>query len=595
VRALVVTPALLLASVLGCSATIEGPSLVTDAPPADASGGHGATGVAGGSGGSGSSGAPSGNGGTAGAASGSSGSGGASGSGGGGGTSSTSDPPGPGACAGEPLAAPALRRLTAAEFVRTLDDAFPTARGAWTPRLSPDPTSSIGFDNDAALLVTTAVVAREVEETARDLARAVTSSSLLPALLPCSASQADRTCADEFLASAGRRLFRRTLVPDERTRYLDYFSSVAARADFPTALGWMLTALVASPSTLYRSELGRPSGGTRKLTGVEVASELAYAFSGGPPDAELLDRAESGGLDGEAARLEAADALLAVPRGKEALLRFFEQWSGAARIAVASRPSVAGFQAAKASMQEETRRFVTEVVLERGGGVRELLTAPYTFVDATLASFYGFGAPGSDFTLAERPAAWGVGLLAQASLLAGHAHSNGSSPTLRGLLVYERLLCNPRPAPPPGIPPLAAPSGATTTRARYESEHASGSCQGCHREFDPIGFGFEHFDEVGRYRETEAGLAIDASGALPGRDPALVFDGEAELAERLAALPEVSACVAGRLSSYWFGAAEGTSCIGSEAQAELTSGAIGLRDYAVRLAGAPSFGERSLE
>src|SRR5689334_5037477 len=143
-----------------------------------------------------------------------------------------------------------------------------------------------------------------------------------------------------------------------------------------------------------------------------------------------------------------------------------------------------------------------------------------------------------------RPAS-GVGILAQGSILAGNANSQGSSPTRRGLLVLEKFLCHARPLAPPNVPSLeeSAPANeARTTRERYERLHATSSfCRGCHSRFDPIGFGFEHFDEIGRYRDDEKGNAIDARGQFDKDDPndgrpqTATFDGFADLVNQLAA------------------------------------------------------------
>jgi len=496
-------------------------------------------------------------------------------------------------CAESTLAPPVLRRLTATEWARTVAAALPLLSESLATTIGPDPISTQGFDNDASLLVVNAVTGQKLLDSGRTLASR--QAARLNTDLACSQTSPDRSCAATYLDRVGPRLFRRTLSAAERQRYLDYFASVAARSDFATALGWMVTALIQSPHTLYRSEVGTLRAGERRLSANEIANQLAYAFSGGPPSEELLRRAEAGEFESDAARMAVARELLSSNEGRAALLRFFTQWSDLNRVAVASRPAVANFADVKTAMQQETERFIGEVVLARDGSVRDLLTAPYTFVNGTLSAFYGFGSAGTDFALTQRPPKVGIGLLAQGAILTGRSHSNGSSPTLRGLFVYEKLLCNARPHPPAGIPAIVAPMvGATTTRQRYESTHAaSKACQGCHQLFDPAGFGLEHFDETGRYREQEGGLAIDATGVLPGST--LGFNGEVELSQRLAARSEVAACVTGMMSSYWFGGAGGRSCLAEEARTALTDGQVGLREYAARLAAAPSVTRRSAQ
>jgi hypothetical protein len=194
-----------------------------------------------------------------------------------------------------------------------------------------------------------------------------------------------------------------------------------------------------------------------------------------------------------------------------------------------------------------------------------------------------------------RPAGHGVGLLAQGSVLATLSQPNGSSPTKRGLWIYKHLLCNDVPPVPPNIPTLGAPQpGQRTTRQRYEEDHAQGSCQNCHGRWDPIGFGFEHFDEAGRYRETEGGLAIDTSSHVPqnGQD-LFTFDGEEDLMAKLVEEPLVHECMSQYLATYAFG--ENVSCGAETRRAEFVGGTLGFIDYLASLAAEPQFTERSTQ
>jgi hypothetical protein len=281
--------------------------------------------------------------------------------------------------------------------------------------------------------------------------------------------------------------------------------------------------------------------------------------------------------------------------GRDVLAQFFRQWSQYPRV-IAETRDAPGFDLVRQAMVDETQRFVDEVVVARGGSVKDLLTAPLTVVNPTLAQFYGYGAPGADWAVVDRPATAGVGLLAQGSIVAGAAHPDSSSPTLRGLLIYERLLCNQRPLPPPTVPRIepAAP-GVKTTRQRYEEAHVSAAaCSACHSRFDPIGFGFEHFDQTGRYRADEEGLPINAAGTARAADGTALFafDGLADLAQKLAALPQVASCVGGFAEAYLFGGGGGQSCLAAEQRQLLVDGRVGLLDYVASLAASPNFVQR---
>ena len=185
------------------------------------------------------------------------------------------------------------------------------------------------------------------------------------------------------------------------------------------------------------------------------------------------------------------------------------------------------------------------------GKPADLLVAPYTFVDGVLARYYGFGQPGGGFTKVMRPSGWGLGLLGQGSLLAIGAHSLDTSPTKRGHLVRERLLCGVVPPPPPVVAPLPDPTGAETTRQRYEQLHLAATCAACHRLMDPIGFALEHLDASGRYRAREGRFDIDDRGlAVETSAGDLSFKGPSELGQTLARLPEVGTCLGSFLASY---------------------------------------------
>lgn len=506
-------------------------------------------------------------------------------------------------CQSTQLAPPQLRRLTAVELERTLRDAFPSLATGWSGvRLGADPVSPLGFSNDARTLVVASQTAQELSGTADDVASNVTAPAALAALVPCAAAAAPaRPCADQLIQSVASRLFRRAVSADEAADYGALYDSVAAKSDFVTGAHWLIVAMIQSPSTVYRSELGAAAGGSRQLSPEEIASELSYTYGGTAPSAELLAAARSGAFATPEARVAKAKELFATPAGREQLQQFLAEWSGYGRVASKTKTTVANFDAVRGSMQQETKLFFDEAVINRRGGVRELLTAGYTFVDSSLAALYGFGAAtGSDFVQVQRPAGQGLGLLAQGSMLAGSAHADASSPTLRGLVVYERLLCHQKPPVPPNVGVLAAvmPGAAkVTTRQRYETAHRSNaSCSSCHQFFDPLGFGLEHFDEAGRYRADEGGLTIDATGqalAYPDTTVAFSFDGAEELSQKLAESPEVADCVSGLAAAYAFAGAGGRTCLAEDARAAFARGDVGLLDYLAELAGSPSFVERA--
>jgi len=496
-------------------------------------------------------------------------------------------------CEEAAMGAPVLRMLTRQEFGSTIDAVFPEVSGQWQNSLPANLVSMAGFDNAASNEVGEQM-AEKLLESAEAVATVV-SGSALGTILPCASSTADSSCALEFLAKYGQRLFRRPLTESERERYLEFFDSATSTADFPTAIHWITVGLIQSPFAVYRSEIGTDLGnGTRQLDAFELATELAYTYTGAPPSDDLLASAGRNDL-GDLSVL--AEQLLGTPAGAQALQRFFEGYAQYTRISSTQKPNVEDFETAKLDMIAETRAFIDQIVFQQGGGVRELLTSPTTNLSTKLAQYYGFDAPASDFAAVARPAGRGVGLLAQGSFLATHANANASSPTQRGVFTFMNLLCQPKPDLPDDVPDLApANPGVITTRQRYEETHAASAvCAGCHKKFDPIGFAFEHFDEGGRYRDQEVGLPIDATGTvIDNNDTELfTFDGQEQLMNNLADQSIVYQCFSAYLATYAFGTAE--SCLGQTRAADLEAGTLGIAQAFAALTVEPHFTTRTAE
>lgn len=489
---------------------------------------------------------------------------------------------------------PVLRLLTRYEFENTINDIFPGIGGQWTNSLPASMVASSGFDNDVSNTPGNQLVAA-LSETAESIASSVVGAGLAN-LLSCSASNADRNCAGQFLDKYGRRLFRRPLTQTERNRYLDFFDSARASADFKTVIKWITVALVQSPNALFRSEIGTLTNDVRRLSPYEVASELAYTFTASTPSEDLLNKAASGAL-GDPVAL--AKTLLATDAGKRVVQRFFESYLAYTSVTSIARPNITSpdFDSLAPDMIQETRAFIEEIIIRKAGGLKQLLTASTTNPSKNLASYYGFAAPANDYASVARPNGKGIGILAQGAFLASHANSDASSPTRRGLFAYDKLLCETPLQVPPGVPNLGEATPTTTTRERYEVAHMKQgtSCPTCHKRFDPIGFGFEHFDEGGRYRDKEGGQAINAAAAVPGPtgDPLFSFTSQEELVTGLAKLPVVYECFAAYLAAYAFGTTQ--SCLSADQAGALQAETIGIVEAFAQLAGEVHFTQRQAQ
>jgi len=512
------------------------------------------------------------------------------------------------ACSAAQLGTPQLRLLTRTELQNSIDTAFPDIVGQWTASLPSNTISAHGFDNDASAAIG-GQLAGAVLDMGVSIGTAVTGSNL-NTVLPCASNATTKStqdsCAQTFLTKYGQRLFRRPLTSDEQTRYMSFFDASLGKSDFKTALKWLTAALIQSPYTLNRSEIGTDKGdGTRQLTPYEIATELAYTYTGTGPSDDLLAAAKNNSLGDLAAQ---ARTMMATSQGQQAVQHFFEQYLEYSSVTSLQKPNISNFASVSQDMAQETRAFIADVILNKGGGLKDLLTAQTTNPSKALATYYSggngssahFPTPSSDYASVMRPAGAGVGVLAQGSFLSTHAAADHDSPTKRGLFVFYKLFCGPKLTPPPNVPPLDTSTpmaDVNTTRDRYEKVHeltqgATGSCRTCHLVFDPIGFGFEHFDEGGRYRTQEGTYPVNSTASEIGPDGAtLNFTGEEDLMSDVLGEPIIHQCIQAYLATYAYGSDE--SCIGASEVSDLQSGAIGLAESFARLATEPHFTKRT--
>lgn len=454
-----------------------------------------------------------------------------------------------------------LRRLSEAEYNNTLMDAFGVDSQSWQKiQLVGDIRQAGAYSTYTAVLSVNqpwlSALVDSTFERAQELLSGPSAASILAA--PCSAAAIDAVCAAAVVKSVGYRLFRRPISEAEVTDYVELFNQGISTLQLKPseALAGTVAALMQSPSTLYIHQLGQPSGNAFQLSGYELASILSYGLTGTAPSKALLDSVGTGALDTPAGVTAATQALITSAQGQAHMSTFFLQWLSYDGAPYAAKdPAVQTLPGPVATaMVTETQQLVDNTY-RSGGSLSDLLTSSSSYVNLSLATFYGWPTAGltdAEFKLQQRPAGQGVGLLAQGGLLTRLGTPVGSSPTQRGLFVLRQLLCGEIPPPPPDIPMIPASVAGATTRERYEQQHAVGSCGACHSHIDPIGFGLENFDGVGKYRTMEVGKPIDASGYIDDLGRA-AFNGPEELAQTLAASAEVNHCLAAQMTAYVLG------------------------------------------
>jgi hypothetical protein len=376
----------------------------------------------------------------------------------------------------------------------------------------------------------------------------------LARVVPCDAAADAAGCGDRFVRQFGRQAFRRPLEPAEVTRYGQLFEQGRSGLDFANGVRLVVQAMLQSPKFLYLIE------GPGPLTQHQLAARLAYFLWNAPPDAQLAAAADAGGLGTRAELQKQARRLLTDRRGVDMIIDFHNQWLGYWAWEMGKDAKVyPEFEALQPALLEETNRFVADAIASDGGRLETLLTSTSTFVNAPLAAVYGVPAPpAGQWAKVNLDPKTRSGLLTQASFLSAHGAYDGSSPIRRGLAVRERILCAEMPVPPPGADstfPEAVPT--QTTRQRFDRHRTDPSCASCHALMDKIGYGFESYDGIGRYRTTENGAPVDDSGEMTSTDIDGPFKGAPELARRLLGSQQVHECVTSEWFRYAFGRLEG--------------------------------------
>jgi hypothetical protein len=289
-----------------------------------------------------------------------------------------------------------------------------------------------------------------------------------------------------------------------------------------------------------------------------MANRLSYLFWQSMPDQTLFDAAAANELSTPDQIKAQAKRLLADPKASR-LLEYFDEWLGTDTLGTAFVRDPTIYPNLDPNLvpllQQETRSFVSDVLSRPDGSLSDLLTAPYTFANAELATHYGFSGPsGTDFVRVDTPGRAGV--LTQGMLLA-RDKATRTSIVRRGLKIRLDVLCEKVNAPPPNVNVNLDTSDAMgmTQRQRLEQHRQNPSCAACHDLMDPIGVVFEGFDAVGRTRTTdEQGQPIDTTSELDHTDDANgPINNPTELGQLLANSDEVRSCYVTKSFQFFYG------------------------------------------
>jgi hypothetical protein len=454
-----------------------------------------------------------------------------------------------------------LRRLTHSAYDHTVQDLL-GVESSYGSEMAVDNVVN-GFFNNAEALQVPFLLADQYRTAAESLAEQATLFHL-DTLLTCDvAEQGEAMCAAEFVRDFGKKAFRRPLQQDELDRYWNLFDTIAQEDGFTEGIRWVITAMIQSPHFLYRAELGAHLAGELfELSDWEIATELSYLLWDTMPDEELFAKAEAGVLHTEEQISFEVERMLADPKASRVMSTFVQQWLHLDRLVKVPKIMTVYPELTfdmRHEMLGETERLAANL-FHSGGTLEELFVADYSYMTDELATYYGLAPGGGEMDtegyrrvdLSSSP--YG-GLLTQGALLTTFASPDNSSPVHRGVVVRERVLCQELPPPPANLeikPPETDPE--KTVREQYAQHAADPACSDCHSRIDPIGFGFEHFDGAGVYREMDGIHDIDDSGEVVQAGSANgPFEGVNELSVLLGQSDEVQECYVDMWVTYGLG------------------------------------------
>ncbi|MFN0078080.1 MAG: DUF1592 domain-containing protein [Prosthecobacter sp.] len=320
----------------------------------------------------------------------------------------------------------------------------------------------------------------------------------------------------------GMRLFRRPMSTGEQAKWQG-FATLALKEGLPPldALGYVLRGMLVSPAFIYRGSpqpVGEVNHGVALIDEYSLASRLAFFLWSAPPDERLMQLAAKGELRKNFAA--EVKRMISDWRGWSLTEDFAGQWLQLRDMDLVS-PSERAFPEWKGgmgyAMKKESQMFFDHI-LRDNRSIIEFLNADYTFLNEKLARHYGItGVKGDKYQKVSLQGTPRGGLLTQGGILTLTSNPTRTSPVKRGKYLLENILGTPPPPAPGGVPPLdeqKARKSNLTLRQQFAEHRSNASCAGCHAYLDPMGFAFENYDAIGRWRDQEKKQPIDAAGTL---------------------------------------------------------------------------------
>ncbi|HEY2676079.1 MAG TPA: DUF1592 domain-containing protein [Steroidobacteraceae bacterium] len=495
----------------------------------------------------------------------------------------------------------AVRRITESQYRHTIADIFGMGikiNSRFEPERRDDGLLAVG---NSDLSLTTSGFEQYFALAASIAAQAL-GDNQAAAIVPCKPSNpagADDGCARQFVAKYGELLFRRPLTgPEVAVRVRAASAGAIQAGDFHAGLRLALTSMLVAPEFLFRIETAEPDPampGKYRLDAYTKASRLSFLFWDTAPDAELLEAARTGAIHTESGVNDQLARLIASPRYEQGARAFFVdmlQLDGIENLVKDPAIYPKFNQSVADGAKEQTLRTTIDLLIRQKRDYRDLFTSNETFINRPLASVYKvpFGSSGDWAAYTFADSSERSGILTQVSFLSLFSHPGTSSPTKRGIKIYEIFRCEPTPNPPADVDfSKVKDSTQGTVRGRLLDHMSNNGCTVCHRRSDPPGLALEHFDGLGQLRTTENGSPIDVSADIRGTK----IVGAQGLGNFLRNDPRVPACLVRDVYAYGVGRKiddREEDYLADQARAFATHG-YRVPDLMVQIAASPEFFE----
>lgn len=424
-----------------------------------------------------------------------------------------------------------IHRLNRLEYNNTIHDLLGVDTSP-ADKFPADGGGGGGFDNNADTLFVPPILMEKYLAAADEILEQANLKKIFtfqPGLLR-SESSAARKNFELFLP----RAFRRPATREDIDPLLALFDrSRQTGATYDDSLKLALKAVLVSPNFLFRIEMEQSAPEPYPLNDYELATRLSYFLWSSMPDEKLFKLAGEKRLRQPKIFEAQVRRMLQDAKAQSLAENFIGQWLGVRRLGTTVQPDPNRFPgytpALRKAMQMEPSEFFLSLLRE-DASLLKLLDADYTFANEDLAIHYGIpGVVGSKMRRVSLNDANRGGVLAMAGVLTLTSYPLRTSPVLRGRWVLDEILGTPPPPPPPlvpSLPPDDKPKEGLTLRQQLEKHRTKAECAACHQRMDPLGFGLENFDAIGRWRTKIGDDPIDANGVLTTGEK---FQGPAEL------------------------------------------------------------------